>query len=70
VVVKSPRPPWAGRSLRSLLAQASRGGLQVLAHQDRPGYVGDADLHLSCVKIDPAVVLVTVPVEAHVSPRP
>ena len=50
-----------GRSLRSLLAQTSRVGFQVLVHQDRPCLVGDANVHLRCVKIDPAVVFVTVP---------
>ena len=40
-------------------------GIQVLVHQDRPGFVGDADVHHACVKIDSAVVFVTMRGEAY-----
>ena len=45
-------------------------GIQVLMNQDRPTFVGDADVHHACVKIDPTVVLVTVRGEAHSLPPP
>ena len=47
-----------------------RRRLQVLVNQHLAGRIGQAHVHDACVQIDPAIVFVSLRVEAHLRPPP